>query len=445
MSTPFVAETLLPTGTGFFRVRAYRHMEVETEQIIMEPLAIISGEVEGMEEVPIRVHDACFTSEVLGSLKCDCNEQLNMALEYMQENGPGLVIYLQQEGRGVGLANKIAAYAMQEKGLDTVDANRALGLPDDCREYTAVANILSELNVKSIRLMTNNPRKINLLTALGIEISGRIPSIAPSNQYNEGYLDAKEKRMDHLLDGQFRQNHQDVQRQGFSPIQLVLVAGGCKHRRADLAVTDSVNNERRVDGGRSAEQSVGPAMAALPVGTLVEVYWPGERSWYGGRLGGGASVEGATVIEYLDGNPEREEVFLEDRPRDPGDHDGFLSRRGGARLVALLKDDLGVNVRPIACGEVLRKLVAKVICRQRAKALRARFCGRRQDDDHGGLRAAQIGVAVKGGADLGVHTVQAALDRHPEWVCVKADARNAFNAVHREAMFEAIEWDFPEL
>lgn len=209
MSTPFVAETLLPTGTGFFRVRAYRHMEVETGQIIMEPLAIISGDVTDMEEVPIRVHDACFTSEVLGSLKCDCNEQLNMALKYMQENGPGLVIYLQQEGRGVGLANKIAAYAMQEKGLDTVDANRALGLPDDCREYTAVANILSDLNVKSIRLMTNNPRKINILTDLGINIAGRIPSIAPSNQYNEGYLDAKEKRMDHLLDGQFRQNHQD--------------------------------------------------------------------------------------------------------------------------------------------------------------------------------------------------------------------------------------------
>ncbi|KAK3273068.1 hypothetical protein CYMTET_18671 [Cymbomonas tetramitiformis] len=99
----------------------------------------------------------------------------------------------------------------------------------------------------------------------------------------------------------------------------------------------------------------------------------------------------------------------------------------GARLVALLKDDLGVNVRPIACGEVLRKLVAKVICRQRAKAIKARFYGRRQDDEHGGLRAAHIGVAVKGGADLGVHTVQAALDRHPEWVCVKADARNAFN------------------
>ncbi|KAK3251599.1 hypothetical protein CYMTET_39066 [Cymbomonas tetramitiformis] len=110
---------------------------------------------------------------------------------------------------------------------------------------------------------------------------------------------------------------------------------GAAGQAADLAVTDSVNNERRVDGGRSAGQSVGPAMAALPVGTLVEVYWPGERSWYGGRLGGGASVEGATVIEYLDGNPEREEVFLEDRPRGPGDHDGFLSRRGGGRRVGV--------------------------------------------------------------------------------------------------------------
>ncbi|KAK3258186.1 hypothetical protein CYMTET_32760 [Cymbomonas tetramitiformis] len=118
---------------------------------------------------------------------------------------------------------------------------------------------------------------------------------------------------------------------------------------------------------------------------------------------------------------------------------------GGARLVALLKDDLGVNIRPIACGEVLPKLVAKVICRQRAKAFRDRFCGLRQDDEHGGLRAAQIGVAVKGGANLGIRTVQGALDRHPEWVCVKADARNAFNAVHREALFEAIERDFPEL
>ena len=103
----------------------------------------------------VRVHDACFTSEVLGSLKCDCREQLHHALEYIHAAPPGMVIYLQQEGRGIGLANKIAAYALQEKGLDTVDANRALGLPDDCREYTAVRHILQDLGIKSIRLMVS--------------------------------------------------------------------------------------------------------------------------------------------------------------------------------------------------------------------------------------------------------------------------------------------------
>ena len=107
----------------------------------------------------MRVHDACFTSEVLGSLKCDCREQLALALEVIQAQPPGMVIYLQQEGRGIGLANKIAAYALQEKGLDTVDANRALGLPDDCREYSAVRHILEDLGVKSIRLMVRPDRQ----------------------------------------------------------------------------------------------------------------------------------------------------------------------------------------------------------------------------------------------------------------------------------------------
>lgn len=115
--------------------------------IIFDPLSSLNT------QVVVRVHDACFTSEVLGSLKCDCREQLQLALDYIQGSPPGMVIYLQQEGRGIGLANKIAAYALQEKGLDTVDANRALGLPDDCREYSAVRHILEELGVKSIRLM----------------------------------------------------------------------------------------------------------------------------------------------------------------------------------------------------------------------------------------------------------------------------------------------------
>lgn len=152
-----------------------------------------------IQQVVVRVHDACFTSEVLGSLKCDCREQLQLALDYIQDKPPGMVIYLQQEGRGIGLANKIAAYALQEKGLDTVDANRALGLPDDCREYSAVGHILQELGVKSIRLMTNNPRKINELAALGINVVDRVPCLVKSQKYNKGYLSAKQKRMKHIL------------------------------------------------------------------------------------------------------------------------------------------------------------------------------------------------------------------------------------------------------
>ena len=150
-------------------------------------------------QVLLRVHDACFTSEVLGSLKCDCREQLQLAMDTIQENPPGLVIYLQQEGRGIGLANKIAAYALQEKGLDTVDANRALGLPDDCREYSAVKNILDDLGVRSVRLMTNNPRKISEVGALGIVVVERIPCLVKSHQYNRGYLSAKQQRMEHML------------------------------------------------------------------------------------------------------------------------------------------------------------------------------------------------------------------------------------------------------
>lgn len=196
--TSFVAETQLPTDAGNFRVRAYRHtVGGETR----EDLAILVGEVGGLEEVPVRVHDACFTGEVLGSLKCDCAQQLQLALTYIRDNGPGIVLYLQQEGRGIGLANKIAAYGMQEQGLDTVDANRALGLPDDSREYSAVRNILDDLDVRSIKLLTNNPRKIERMRALGVEITERVPCEIPSNGVGplKQYLDTKEARMRHML------------------------------------------------------------------------------------------------------------------------------------------------------------------------------------------------------------------------------------------------------
>jgi len=203
--TDFVAETLLPTTNGNFRVRAYRHWVCSwgagrVEGFPTEPLAIVYGDVNGLEKVPVRVHDACFTSEVLGSMKCDCAEQLQQSLDYIKENGPGIVVYLQQEGRGIGLANKIAAYSLQQQGLDTVDANRALDLPDDCREYTAVANMLKDMNVKSIQLMTNNPRKVQELGKLDVKIDGRITCLVEGNEHSSGYLQAKMDRMDHMMD-----------------------------------------------------------------------------------------------------------------------------------------------------------------------------------------------------------------------------------------------------
>lgn len=189
----FVAETLLPTHQGAFRVRAYRDHRTGTE-----PVAIVSGAVEGRAGVAVRVHDECLTSEVLGSLKCDCKNQLDHALAYIREHD-GVVIYLRQEGRGIGLANKIAAYRLQEDGLDTVDANRALGLPDDAREYHAAKAILEDLQLDAIRLMTNNPRKIEKLAELGIDIVDRVPVVVEGNPHSQGYLDAKAQRMRHLF------------------------------------------------------------------------------------------------------------------------------------------------------------------------------------------------------------------------------------------------------
>ena len=193
-SVRFISETLLPTLRGDYRVRAYRDVSDNTE-----PVAILVGDVRDGVDVPVRVHDECFTSEVLGSLKCDCREQLDFALDFIKRRSPGVVIYLRQEGRGIGLANKIAAYALQEDGHDTVDANRLLGLPDDLRTYDAASAILTDLGVRSIRLMTNNPRKEDELRRLGVEISGRIPVLIEPNAHSVDYLNAKADRMGHLL------------------------------------------------------------------------------------------------------------------------------------------------------------------------------------------------------------------------------------------------------
>jgi GTP cyclohydrolase II len=187
------AQANLPTKLGMFQVRVYRAADGS------EPVAVISGEVAGRERLPVRVHSACFTSENLGSLRCDCREQLDFALDYITREG-GVVIYLHQEGRGIGLAQKIRAYALQENGYDTLEANGLLGHPPDSRTYESAASILRDLGVRSVELITNNPDKIESLIGLGIHVTGRIPAVIPPNRFSAPYLTTKFTRMRHIAE-----------------------------------------------------------------------------------------------------------------------------------------------------------------------------------------------------------------------------------------------------
>jgi GTP cyclohydrolase II/3,4-dihydroxy-2-butanone 4-phosphate synthase len=193
--TQFVAECNLPTINGEYRMRSYIYSSPSQK---LEPIAMIYGDVRGKKDVLVRVHDQCFTSEVFGSLRCDCREQLRESLKMIQEDC-GVVIYLQQEGRGIGIANKVAAYALQDQGLDTVDANTHLGFKDELREYLAVPDILQDIGIESIRLMTNNPYKISQLQGLGVTITERIPIEVKANRYNMRYLRSKRDKMFHYL------------------------------------------------------------------------------------------------------------------------------------------------------------------------------------------------------------------------------------------------------
>lgn len=160
---------------------------------------MVFGDVRGRHDVLVRVHSECITSEVFGSLKCDCKEQLDVAMAAVARAGAGAILYLRQEGRGIGLANKIRAYALQSHGHDTVDANRLLGLPDDARRYDVVVDMLAHLSVASVRLLTNNPAKVAALRKLGVRVHGRAPIVVAPTQHSAGYLEAKRLRMDHDL------------------------------------------------------------------------------------------------------------------------------------------------------------------------------------------------------------------------------------------------------
>ena len=160
---------------------------------------MVHGGVMGSDDVPTRLHSECLTGDVMGSLRCDCRDQLEVAMQKVGRLDHGLVLYMRQEGRGIGLINKVRAYALQDGGLDTVDANLALGFRDDERDYEVAAHMLASLNVGSVRLMTNNPRKVQDLERLGIRVNGRIPHVIPATEWNRFYLETKAQRSGHQI------------------------------------------------------------------------------------------------------------------------------------------------------------------------------------------------------------------------------------------------------
>ncbi len=187
-----VASATLPTTYGEYTLHVYNDADGQ------EHVALTVGEVADGRPVLTRLHSECLTGDVFASQRCDCGEQLEWTLAHLQEAGRGALLYLRQEGRGIGLANKIRAYALQEQGLDTVDANLALGLPADRRDYRLAAEMLRDLGIRSVTLLTNNPQKIRGLERHGILVLERLPVPVTPNCHNQFYLETKRRRMGHL-------------------------------------------------------------------------------------------------------------------------------------------------------------------------------------------------------------------------------------------------------
>ena len=196
-----VASTRLPTEHGEFRCLAYQADPVTDETGDETHLALIVGELDGADDLLVRVHSECLTGDVFGSRRCDCGPQLDEALRLIAEEGRGAVVYLcGHEGRGIGIAAKLQAYALQDEGLDTVDANLRLGLPVDQREYDIGAAILQDLGVGRIRLLTNNPAKVSGLTAFGVDVGERVPLVTTVHDDNAAYLRTKRERLGHRFE-----------------------------------------------------------------------------------------------------------------------------------------------------------------------------------------------------------------------------------------------------
>ncbi len=189
-----VAEAKLPTELGEFRVIGYANDIDQREHI-----AIVKGDIDGKENVLVRMHSECVTGDVFQSQRCDCRQQLQAALNMIEKEGQGVVIYLQQEGRGIGLLNKLRAYQLQDEGLDTVEANAGLGFPPDLRDYGIGAQVLLDLGLKSMRLMTNNPKKIVGLEGYGLSVTEQVQIKVEANRHNRDYLEVKREKLGHLI------------------------------------------------------------------------------------------------------------------------------------------------------------------------------------------------------------------------------------------------------
>lgn len=196
MVIKFISKSKLPTAFGNFEIIAFQDQTTGEEHIAL---------AQGLETLPlkpvlVRVHSECLTGDAFGSLKCDCGPQLHATMKMINEAGQGVILYLRQEGRGIGLTNKIRAYALQDQGHDTLDANLLLNLPADARQYDMCSIMLDYLKIKDVQLITNNPLKIRALTDLGINVVSRVPLTVGLNYFNQAYLETKQKRMSHLYE-----------------------------------------------------------------------------------------------------------------------------------------------------------------------------------------------------------------------------------------------------
>jgi 3,4-dihydroxy 2-butanone 4-phosphate synthase/GTP cyclohydrolase II len=190
-----VVEAKLPTDYGDFTAIAYKS-DIDPD----EHLALVMGDISTREPVLVRVHSECLTGDVFGSLRCDCGEQVKLAIKAIAQEGRGVLLYMRQEGRGIGFHNKILAYSLQDKGLDTVEANLSLGFKADLRDYGIGAQILADLGLHKIRLLTNNPKKVVGMEGYGLKVVETMPIIIPTNPHNRHYLETKQKKLGHLLE-----------------------------------------------------------------------------------------------------------------------------------------------------------------------------------------------------------------------------------------------------